>query len=173
MRTETDRLIIRSIEPGDELRFAEMAKDGSLSEVGFDEHCSEWMGEWIAEALELTRKDDPRADYIPCTIVLKSTGEIIGSVGCSYYEDTDKVGICYFAGTEFRKKGYVSEAVKAYLLSFFENYEEPEILATILDSNVASWKTAEKAGFELLETKMYQDIYDEEEKLYRFYVKRK
>ena len=173
MRTETDRLIIRSIEPGDELRFAEMAKDGSLSEVGFDEHCSDWMGEWIAEALELTRKDDPRADYIPCTIVLKSTGEIIGSVGCSYYEDTDKVGICYFAGTEFRKKGYVSEAVKAYLLSFFERYEEPEIRATILDSNVASWKTAEKAGFELLEIKMYQDIYDEEEKLYRFYVKRK
>lgn len=56
-----------------------------------------------------------RGDYIPCTIVLKSTGDIVGNVGCTYYEDTGKVGICYFAGTQFRKKGYISEAVKAYV----------------------------------------------------------
>ena len=30
MRIETDRLIIRSIERGDEVKYAEMAKDGSL-----------------------------------------------------------------------------------------------------------------------------------------------
>ena len=97
--------------------------------------------------------------------------EIIGNVGCTFYEDTGKVGICYFAGTQFRKKGYVSEAVKAYIPYFFEKYNESEIFATILDSNTASWKTAESVGFKLLEMKMYKDIYDEEEKLYRFYVK--
>ena len=36
MRIETDRLIIRSIERGDEVKYAEMAKDGSLGEIGFD-----------------------------------------------------------------------------------------------------------------------------------------
>ena len=100
MRIETDRLIIRSIERGDEVKYAGMAKDGSLGEIGFDERFSDWMDDWINEALELTRKDDPHEDYIPCTIVLKSTGEIIGNVGCTYYEDTGKVGICYFAGTQ-------------------------------------------------------------------------
>ena len=101
MRIETDRLIIRSIERGDEVEYAEMAKDGSLGEIGFDERFSDWMDDWINEALELTRKDNPREDYIPCTIVLKSTGDIVGNVGCTYYEDTGKVGICYFAGTQF------------------------------------------------------------------------
>jgi hypothetical protein len=119
MRIETERLIIRSIEPGDEKIFAEMAEDGSLNDVGFDEHCSEWIGDWINEATLLSEKDDPRADYI------------------------------------------------AY---FFEHYAEDEILSTISDANVPSWKTAEKAGFVLEDTRMYKDIYESEEQLYRFYA---
>ena len=67
-----------------------MAKDGSLAEIGFDEIFSDWAENWINEAVELTEKDDPKADYIPCTIILKSSGEVIGNVGCTYYEDTKK-----------------------------------------------------------------------------------
>ena len=170
MRLETERLIIRSVGRGDEKVFAAMAKDGSLTQIGFDENCSEWIDGWITEAEGLTEKDDPRADYIPCTVELKATGEVIGSVGSTYYEDTDEIGIVYFAGSEYREKGYITEAVKAYLPFFFEHYNEPKIIATILDSNIASQKVAEKAGFQLLETKMYKDIDDEEEELYRFYV---
>ena len=170
MYIETERLIIRSIELGDEKIYAEMAKDGSLTEIGFDESFSNWAGGWINEALEHTKKDDPRADYIPCTIVLKSTGEVIGNVGNTYYEDTDKIGICYFVGAAYRRKGYVSEAVKAYVPFFFEHYNEEEIIATIKDVNEPSWKTAEKTGFKLLEIKMYKDIDDEKEELYRFYA---
>lgn len=173
MHIETERLIIRSIERGDEKVFAEMAKDGSLTEIGFDESFSDWAGGWIDEALLLTEKDDPRADYIPCTIVLKSTSEIIGNVGNTYYEDTDSIGICYFVGAAYRRRGYVSEAVKAYIPYFFEHYNEDEIIATIKDINEPSWKTAEKSGFNLIETKMYKDIDDEQEELYRFYIARR
>ena len=84
MYIETERLIIRSIERGDKTAYVEMAKDGSLTEVGFDESFSDWADGWINEALELTEKDDPRTDYIPCTIVLKDTGEVIGNVGNTY-----------------------------------------------------------------------------------------
>ena len=170
MRIETERLIIRSIERGDEKIFADMAKDGSLHDIGFDENSSEWIGDWINEALELSEKDDPRADYIADVICLKEDGRVIGSVGTSYYEDIDKVGIVYFAGSEFRQKGYVSEAAKAYLHYYFEHYEENEIRANIRDANTPSWKTAEKAGFVLEDTRMYKDIDDSEEQLYRFYV---
>ena len=51
MNIETERLIVRSLERGDELVYAKMAEDGSLDEVGFDQNCAEWMGEWIEEAL--------------------------------------------------------------------------------------------------------------------------
>ena len=56
MKIESERLIIRSIEKGDEKAFSEMAKDGSLTEVGFDETCSEWIGDWINEAKMLDEK---------------------------------------------------------------------------------------------------------------------
>ena len=36
MRIETERLIIRSIQQGDEIAYAKMARDGSLSEIGFE-----------------------------------------------------------------------------------------------------------------------------------------
>ena len=174
MRIETERLIIRSIERGDEKVLAEMAKDGSLSELGFDENCSEWIDDWINEAIELSEKDDPRVDYICSIVCLKDDGRVIGSVGNTYYEDTEKVGICYGIGAEYRRQGYASEAVKTYLDYFFEHYDEDEILATILDENEASYKTAEKAGFTLNDRRMYKDIYDSEERLYRFYsAKRK
>lgn len=170
MYIETDRTIIRSIQRGDEKAYAEMAKDGSLSEIGFDENFSDWAENWINEAIELTEKDDPRADYIPCTIILKSSSAVIGNVGCTYYEDKDKIGICYFVGTAYRRNGYVSEAVNEYISYFFNHYDEGEIIATIKDANVPSWKTAEKCGFKLMETKMYKDIDDEKEELYRFYM---
>ena len=114
MKIETKRLIIRSVERGDEKVFCQMAKDGSLTEVGFDKDCGEWIGDWINEALELTANDDPRADYIPCTIVDRRSDQIIGNVGCTYYEDMKKVGICYFVGSAYRRKGYTTEAAKAY-----------------------------------------------------------
>ena len=77
MYLETERTIIRSISRGDEKSYAEMAKDGSLAEIGFDDSFSDWANNWIDEALELTEKDDPRADYIPCAVLLKSTGNVI------------------------------------------------------------------------------------------------
>ena len=104
MWLETNRLIIRSIQRGDEIIFSGMSQDGSLSQVGFDANCSEWINDWIEEALKLTNNDNPRENYIPCTVILKETEEVIGSVGSTYYEDVDKVGICYFIGTPFREK---------------------------------------------------------------------
>ncbi|MBQ6589424.1 MAG: GNAT family N-acetyltransferase [Butyrivibrio sp.] len=169
MRIETERLIIRSIQKGDEKLLADMAKDGSFSELGFDADCSEWIDEWINEAIKLSEADDPRADYICSIICLKDDERVIGTVGNTYYEDTGKIGICYGIGAEYRQHGLATEAVRAYLEYFFQHYDEKEIIATILDENIASCKTAEKAGFKLLDTRMYKDIYDEEERLYHFY----
>ena len=169
MRIETERLIIRSIQKGDEKVLADMAKDGSFSELGFDEDCAQWIDEWIDEAISLSDKDNPRLDYICSIVCLKSNGNVIGTVGNTYYEDTQKIGICYGIGTEYRNQGYASEAVKAYLGYFFYHYGEEEIIATISADNTASCKTAEKAGFKLLDTRMYKDIYDNEERLYSFY----
>lgn len=169
MLIETDRLLIRDLEPTDEKSFVEMALDGSLKDIGFDTDCNEWMKEWIVEAKELTDKDDPTIEYLAYTIQLKDSEMVIGSVGCSYYEDLDKVGITYFIGAQYRNMGYASEAVKAYIQYFFRHYSIHEIIATIREANISSWKVVEKSEFKLMERKMYKDLNDDFEEMYRFY----
>ena len=52
MWLETNRLIIRSIQRGDEIILSGMSQVGSLSQVGFDANCSEWINDLIEEALK-------------------------------------------------------------------------------------------------------------------------
>ena len=47
MLIETQRLIIRDLKSEDEKTFVEMASDGSLNDVGFNDSCGEWMATWI------------------------------------------------------------------------------------------------------------------------------
>ena len=63
MVIETDRLIIRDIVLSDGEVFTHMASDGSLNDIGFDKDCSSWMGDWIIEAQNLAREDNPRKMY--------------------------------------------------------------------------------------------------------------
>lgn len=171
MKIETERVIIRSVQASDGNAFIKMASDGSLAEdIGFDKDCASWMNNWIRDNQELDKKDNPRDDSIAYTIELREDRTVIGSVGCTYYEDMEKVGLVYFIGARYRGNGYAAEAAKAYVKYFFEHYNEKELLIIIRDDNIPSWKTIEKVGFTLLEKKLYKDVNDEEEKLYRFYV---
>lgn len=166
---ETKRLLVRLPISEDGEHFIKMAADGSLAEVGFDEGSESWMEEWITEANALALVNEPRGAYLSYSIVLKETGEVIGSVGCSYYMDLDQVGICYFIGSKYRGQGYAKEVVKAYAEYFLKSYNTKPLIATIKDCNEEAWKVAESAGFKLVETKNYKDITDYDEVLYRFY----
>ncbi len=166
---ETEHLIIRNIKIEDKLLFIKMAEDGSLAECGLDPDCAKWMDMWILDACNFCLRNDPTRDWIAYSIVLKEENKVIGSVGCSYYEEFEKIGITYFIGAEYRGRGYASEAVRAYLQYFLQNYPVEEMIATIKEKNPASWKTVEKAGFYLEDIRLYQDYYDEKPEVYRFY----
>lgn len=169
MLIETQRLIIRDLASGDERIFAEMASDGSLNDIGFDANCGTWMSAWLAEAKQFALRNNPGTDYLAYTITLKDGNQVIGSVGCSYYEDLQKVGIVHFIGAEYRNKGYATEAVQAYTKYFFACYDIWPLIATIRVENIPSWKVVEKAGFLRTEQKMYRDVNDSKEELYYFY----
>lgn len=170
MNIETERLLIRELEPGDEAVFARMAEDGSLAEIGFDRDCGAWIAGWLEEARALCRQDDPTQDYLAYALVRKSDQAVVGSVGCSYYEDLQRVGITYFVGSAYRGLGYAAEAAKAYGAYFAERYPLlSPLIATVRKENPASWKTVEKAGFQRTAERMYRDVNDEEPALYYFY----
>ena len=172
MQIETQRLLIRDVKTEDAIPFAIMAADGSLNDCGFDKDCGSWITKWIAEAKDFALRDDPNIDYLAYTITLKDETVVIGSVGCSYYEGFRKIGITYFVGAQYRGNGYAVEAVKAYTEYFLKYYNAKRIIATVRDENVPSWKVIEKAGYILNTKRMYKDLNDDEEKLYRFYENR-
>ncbi|WP_256379745.1 GNAT family N-acetyltransferase [Butyrivibrio sp. WCD2001] len=62
----------------------------------------------------MAREDDPRKNYLAYVIEDTITGSPAGAVGCTFYEDLEKVGITYFIGADFRNNGYASEAIKLY-----------------------------------------------------------
>lgn len=170
MYIETERLIIRSLESTDEQAYIEMASDGSLHDIFGDcRDCHKWIGSWIREAQALEREDRPDREYLAYAVAEKQTGALLGSVGCSYYEDRKQTGMCYFIGAQYRGQGYAAEAAAAYAAYFFSHYDMQKMIAPIRDANPASWKTIEKIGFILTGAKMYQDINDDKEQLYRFY----
>ena len=172
MQIETQRLLIRDVKTEDALPFTIMAADGSLNDCGFDKDCGSWITKWIAEAKDFALRDDPNMDYLAYTITLKDETVVIGSVGCSYYEGLRKIGITYFVGAQHRGNGYAVEAVKAYTEYFLKHYIAKGIIATVRNENVPSWKAIEKAGYIQKKKRMYKDLNDDEEKLYRFYENR-
>ncbi len=169
MLIETQRLIIRDLKSEDEKTFVKMASDGSLNDVGFDDRCGDWMVEWITEAKQFAVRNNPYMDYLAYVVTLKEDNKVIGSVGCSYYEDLKEVGITYFIGAQYRNFGYAVEAVQAYTKYFFSCYNIQKMIATVRAKNISSWKVVEKAGFLLTEKKMYRDLNDSNEELYHFY----
>lgn len=170
MRLETERLIIRSLKSEDKDVFVEMASDGSLHDIFGDyKECQKWLGNWIKEGIRLDKENNPYNEFLSYVILEKKSNKVIGSVGCSYYEDLKQIGIVYFIGDTSRRNGYATEAAIAYSRYFLENYDVPEMIANIKTENVASCRIVEKSGFELKETKMYKDLYDSEENEYNFY----
>ncbi len=170
MFLETKRLNIRSLRTSDEKVFIEMASDGSLTEIYGDcSECHKWMGEFISDAIKLEQEDNPFNEYLAFAIEDKIRNIVIGSVGSSYYEDFSEVGVTYFIGADYRGNGYAAEALQCFADYMFTGYNLKKLVATVRVANIASCKTLEKAGFSVVETKMYQDLYDVSEELSNIY----
>jgi ribosomal-protein-alanine N-acetyltransferase len=174
MYLETERLIVRSLQQSDELPFIEMASDGSLTEIYGDcSECNKWMGKFISEAMELEALNNPRNEYLAFAIEEKVSHAVVGSVGSSFYEDFDEVGVTYFIGAKYRGNGYTAEALLSFVNYLCTNYDISKLVATANVHNIASCKTLEQAGFVLVETKMYQDLYDPCKEMSNIYVREK
>ena len=172
MYLETQRLLVRSLQPSDEKSFIEMASDGSLTEIFGDcSECDKWMNDFIKEAMQLDLENNPCREYLAYAVEEKISKEVVGSVGTSFYEDFQKTGVTYFIGAKFRGRGYAAEALHALSEYFLADGRVDLLMATARTDNTASCKTLEKAGFRLTDTRPYQDLYDEQESLSHFYEK--
>lgn len=152
---ETDRLIIRELVPEDlpALRKISSPKDR----------------EKLGETEEKLLQEDFFLAYIRnqyaffgfgiWALVLKETGELIGKAGLSPLEEpfepqdgTDDAGdileLCYHVGTEFRRRGYALEALKAVLFFGQKELDVHRYLVRTGKNNIPSRELIRKLNME-------------------------
>jgi RimJ/RimL family protein N-acetyltransferase len=147
MKTETERLIITEFTP-------EMAESVHLNSLDADnrEFQSDEVFETIGDALSTIselisfyeRTDSP----LVYAVLLKS-GEQIGHIQSIPIDNGWEVG--YHISKAHTRKGYATEAIKAFLPVVMRRLKISEIYGICRADNIASCRVLEKSGFALLD----------------------
>lgn len=154
MYIETERLVIRDLEPKDKYAlFRIIYQPGMLRYMpDWAEHNAvpEDFDGWIA--WHQSQKDS--TDVFTAkryAVVRKGEDELIGSVGMGLNDDINQVELAYFMDENCAGHGYAAEAAAALAKWCFAVSSLPYLVLTIDEANAPSRRTAEKAGFVLKE----------------------
>lgn len=137
MLLETERLMIRKIEEGDQ-KYRDIIVDDSNKYTYYDE-----------EYKELYRKaywaEQDKDDIYNCWIFIKKTGEFAGHICMQrIWEKEPEIGIRIIE--EHRNKGIGPESVKAFANWYCEKHNINTLTLTIKNSNSHSKHMFEKLG---------------------------
>ncbi len=139
---ETERLLLRGAQPGDEKDLFEIRN----SEFVLKYNCMKKLT--MEQLQEQVMKDMESKDIY--YIVLKESGKVIGMVGID--PDTLRYGvnalcISYYLGEQYAAKGYMTEALREMIRYVFEERLVDVLSVRAFKSNEASKKLIEKLGF--------------------------
>jgi len=150
MIIETERLILREIDPGRDFEnwAGAMADEDTVRYIGGKtmSRAESWrnmamvMGHWAIRG------------YGFFSVELRETGETVGRVG-PWYPDgwpAPEVGWTIYPG--FQRQGYASEAARASINYVFGTLGWKQVIHVILEGNEASIAVAEKMGSSLIRT---------------------
>jgi len=141
---ETERLILRNLRPGDEKAVYAWAGDPDVARyMIYPQYRSEEDGiEWLRERDENADAPD---DY-DLGIVLKETGELIGSGGLVYHADDGVWNMGYNIRKDMWGNGYVVEAMQAIMDEIRKTRTIRVIEAQFAVENHKSRRVMEKLG---------------------------
>ena len=144
MRLETERLVIRPMEPDDAAGLFEMLRDPSTWEFIGEQNVST-----LDDARELVARKavyNEEHGFSMWTVIEKASGRPVGDCGLQLLEDGPEVELGYHMGPLYRGRGYTTEAAHACLRYGFEELGLERIVAIAWPENVASWRVMEKCG---------------------------
>ncbi|MBS0633249.1 MAG: GNAT family N-acetyltransferase [Verrucomicrobia bacterium] len=146
---DTERLTIRSPQPGDGVAFNAALLD-SL------EACRPWMP-WaqkaptVEESEEVMRKAHARfllREDLMLLVFLRSTGVLVASSGLHHIDWTvPRFEIGYWGRTPYCGHGYVTEAVAGIAGFAQQTLGARRVEIRAAEANVRSWRIPEKLGF--------------------------
>lgn len=154
MRIETERLVIRDLEPKDEEQIVRIVwqKDTLRFMKDWSEH-SKIPGN-IKEYIEWHQTQKDSTDIYEnkrYAITLKGEDVFIGTVGMGLEDTVNEVEMAYFLDEEYQGHGYATEALNALFDWCMKVSDLPYLILTIDCANEKSCRVAERAGFELFE----------------------
>jgi [ribosomal protein S5]-alanine N-acetyltransferase len=152
MRTfpiETDRLLIREIEPGDVDAFQDLVGHPEFHYYYFDgsrEKTQAFVDEAVA-ARKAPLKGELRASFM-MAVEHKHTGALIGHVTVDLLDKApDDYDLAYFVHPGHWGHGYATEAAAGFLKALFDTVAPPRIVATAHPDNIASQRLLRHVGF--------------------------
>ena len=152
---ETEQLILRPWKEDDAESLYKYASDSRVSELAL----------WPCHTSAEMSRDVIRYIFAPnpysFAIVLKTTGEPIGSIGLvpkedeHHYTAEEEREVGYWIGYPYWGKGLTTEALDGLIEFCRDSLCLKSLMITTDTRNTASQRVAEKCGFELLENYMY------------------
>lgn len=141
---ETDRLVLRPLEPGDLDAFAEMWADPETANFVGGVRTREEVAEWH----ERRTRDYERQGYGVMTVLEKASGRVVGRCGLAHWEieDEDELEVGYLIARSDWGRGYATEAARAVRDYALGELGRTRLIALIAHDNERSARVAEKLG---------------------------
>jgi RimJ/RimL family protein N-acetyltransferase len=172
MKLETERLILRDMQKGDEESLRENMNNINVSRYllvvpfPYTESDAQWFVNHCIERISKV----PRDSY-SLGIALKGEDKIIGGISLrniNEFESTASLG--YWLGEKYWRKGYMSEAFKRIIEFGFNELKLRRLNVEAFSPNVASNELIKKMGFkfegtrrQMHRSKSNGEIYDDNE----------
>ena len=143
---ETERLILRAWRPEDRAPFLAINQDPKVMEF----LRAPWGAQDLEEFIERMEKQNSQFHYMAWAVELKSTGNLIGSIGLHNVQFeahfTPAVEILWRLGSAYWGQGLASEGANATLEYGFKTLHLPEIVAFTVPKNLRSQRVMDKIG---------------------------
>jgi len=140
---QTERLILRSVEPADETVMFDYRNDLRCSRYQRGQRRARQQ---IQEMI-VRRKEDVLSEKSNCMIALalRETGEMIGEIVVMPQEKTFSLG--YTLHYAYHRKGYAYEALSALTGYLHKQYPDWEFISFVHPENTASMGLLKKLGY--------------------------
>lgn len=149
MQFETNRLILREMNPGDFDALYAILSDPETMRYYPAHFNADKVRNWIQWNME----NYTSYGFGLWMVILKETGEPIGDCGitmqCIHGEMLPEIG--YHIHKDHQRRGYASEAAAACMKLAFEEWNMPSVYSYMKYTNVASYGVALKNGMHFVE----------------------
>ena len=154
MQINTKRLILKSVEKEDFNNLFQLFSDKDVMKFSLEGPFSkEKMKDFFNKMLD----DEKQFSLGNCLALYKKTKEFMGVVGI-YWHFSKKPHLAFRFLKEFWNKGFATEALNAFLTTFFKIYPGKQIEVLVEEENIPSIKVLEKLNFQFFKKTVFEKI---------------